>query len=62
MIETPHSDCKVCSWWEARIAEHRKRALAHVPGAFNKEQFARKQLVAHLERVEARATDSQGAA
>jgi hypothetical protein len=51
MIAAPHSDCKVCSWWEARIAEHHARSQAHVPGAFNKEQFARKQLVAHLERT-----------
>jgi hypothetical protein len=61
MIE-PHTDCLVCAFWRDRIDEEKRRALAQVPGAFNKEQFARKQLVAHVERVEARATDSQEAA
>jgi hypothetical protein len=51
MNETPHSDCKVCSWWEARIAEHRKRALKGSEKAFRKERRARRELAGHLGRT-----------
>ena len=51
MSELEHSDCAICLYWQFRIDEEKRRALVGDEDAYLKEQRARAELGAHLERT-----------
>jgi hypothetical protein len=52
MSATAHPDCcVVCLFWQEAIDQWRTRALAGIPGAFDREQHARQELAGHQDRA-----------